>query len=358
MKKLTWLGLLLIILMALHQLLVIQAKNKVLDVLQKESPAPAQVQVFRGFLPIGQIWFRQLDFTSKLGNHLIQWNLPNGMVDLGFWAYLKGAYLIEELNLTDANWKTTLGGWDFKGIFNVKGLSKETIPVKETAKTIWCEKVNLTSPVIQGIFQDQTYPLVYQGQAVFTPVCIQPEGLVMPVHFEIAGKFTPTENATRLTATGNLFPSENRMNVDLALVAVEVPVLERYLGIASQNPGFPKIQVADWIRDGSLSVRLEANAQPEQIAGNLTLRLKRVRFGPQITESELVGDTLSPILQSLETQDDTLQLGPVAFQENLDTPEEEAFTQIQRGLASELLRKKPAAALQSGINLLKKMWDR
>ncbi len=337
-----------------HQWGLRYAKDSLTAALSEESGYPATVDSFQGFLPLGRVWLQDLKFKHLLPDgQAVDWRVPTAQANLGLLAYLRGSVEIQSLNIPKATWKTPLDkDWTLGGTLNLQGTSINGPTSQVDKDYLWCERALLTLPSVQGQFKNKIYDLVYGSSLEVAPFCLKGGDFTVPFKFSLAVDLTESGNAACLLAKGQHFPAEKRLQVDLRLVDIEVPVLERYLGIATHIPDFPKLEVADWIQGGSVSVQLRASADLKGVKGDLTLRLRKVQFGPEVVESELTGETLRPILDSIQTREDTLQLGPVSFAENLLTPKSEAWEQIQQGMVAELIKNDPAAALKTGVKML------
>lgn len=338
-----------------HQYLLLQARVMLTGALVEETGLPATVDSFQGFLPAGRIWLKELHFKSPLPDGPpVDWSVPTLNANLGLMAYLMGSMEIQNVDIWKASWKTILNdsGWTLSGNLNLKGTSSRRPPAGADKDYFWCEQARLTLPSVQGQFKGKSQDLLFHSSLDISPLCLKGGDFLLPCDFNLSANLSTQEDSTRLSARGRHTPKEKKIEVDLRLVDVEVPVLERYLEIASQIPDFPPLKARDWIRGGSVSIQLRVSAQLTQVNGDLTLRLRKVQFGPEIIDSELTGETLRPILDGIQTRQDTLQLGPVSFTENLLTPQSEAWDKIQQGMVSELIKNDPGAAFKAGARML------
>jgi hypothetical protein len=338
-----------------HQWLLRQAKVALIGSLSEESGYPATVNSFHGFLPFGRIWLQDLNFKNQLPDgQTLDWKLPTATANLRLISYLLGSVEVQDLDIKRASWKTSLAsGWTLGGLLNLQGSSNRRPPAAADKDYLWCEHALLTLPSIQGQFKGKSHDLLYDSSLEVTPFCLKGGEFLLPFDFNLAANLTIDKDSACLLAKGKHIPQEKRFQVDIRLVDIEVPVLDRYLGIATQIPGMLDLKVSDWIRSGSVSVQLHAETNPKGVKGDLTLRLMKVQFGKGVTESELTSETLRPILDSIQSREKTLQLGPVSFSENLMTLESEAWDQIQRGMVAELIKSDPGAALKTGAQMLK-----
>jgi len=182
---------------------------------------------------------------------------------------------------------------------------------------------------------------------------------VVPFDFHFQAHFDRGKKEPRLLAKGRQDQANHRLEIDLRVVAVDMPTVNRFLekGVALDATLAEVGQAArDWILAGSFSTRLQGEFTPEKAKGELTLRVREPRFGPNLKSQELVGQKLGPFLEALERRTDTIQLGPMPFEEDLKTPDrDEAFEQLQVALAAELIRAAPDAAIRAGAGILKNL---
>ncbi len=337
-----------------HQWSLRYAKASLIGTLTEESGYPATVSSFKGFLPTGQIWLTDLRFKNLLPNgQTLDWMVPTANANLSLISYLFGSVEVQSLDLRNATWKTSIpSGWNFSGTANLQGASNNRPPSQADKDYLWCERGLLTLPLVQGQYKSRSHDLLYDVSLEVEPFCLKGSKFLLPFDFNLAANLTRKENSARFLAKGKHTPAEKKFIADIRLADLEIPVFENYLEIAALVPDFPKLKVADWIRGGSVSVQLRTETEPKQIKGDLTLRLSKVQFGPSVIDSKLTSETLRPILDSIQSRQDTLQLGPVSFSENLVTPESEAWEQIQHGMVAELIKNDPGAALKSGVKML------
>jgi len=355
MKRLLLVLIVLVVLaVAGHQVLLRQAKVSLTSALYEESGSPATVASFKGFLPLGQVWLKELRFKTVFPDgETIDWDIPTANADLRLISYLLGSIEVQRIDIQKASWKTSpLSGWVLGGIGHLEGASRGRPPSKADKDYLWCEKALLTLPSVQGQFKGKSHDLLYNTSLEVKPFCMKGGEFLLPFDFDLAANLTGKEHSSRLLAKGKHTPQEKKTQVDIRLDGLEIPVLERYLGMAVQIPEMPKLKVSDWIRGGSVSIQLRAEAGTVLVKGDLTLRLMKVQFGPEVIDSELIGEKLRPILDSIQSKTTPLQLGPVSFEENLATPDSEAWGQIRNGMVAELIKNDPGAILKSGARLL------
>ena len=337
-----------------HQVLLRQAKVSLISALYEESGSPAAVASFKGFLPLGQVWLKELRFKNVFPTgETIDWDIPTANADLRLISYLLGSVEVQSLDIRSASWKTSpISGWVLGGLCHLEGASTRRPPSKADKDYFWCERALLTLPSVQGQFKGKNHDLVYDSSLEVKPFCMKGGEFLLPFDFDLATNLTSNENSSRVLAKGKHTPQEKKVQVDIRLVDLEVPVLERYLGMAVQIPEVPKLNVSDWIRGGSVSIQLRAEAGTSIVKGDLTLRLMKVQFGPEVIDGDMMGENLRPILDSIQSRKTPLQLGPVSFEENLMTMDSEAWGQIRNGMVAELIKNDPGAVLNSGAKLL------
>ncbi|KXK31067.1 MAG: hypothetical protein UZ16_OP3001003035 [Candidatus Hinthialibacteria bacterium OLB16] len=338
-----------------HYFVVVYARTFVLEALRETGKYPATVGSFQGIIPIGRVWGKDLRFMTRMEDQGIQWELPDFNVNLAFLSYVRDRIHIQSLEAPAANWSTTLPtGWKVDGKLDISGSSSGQAPAILTAESIWCQNLDLAWRDVQVEIKGKKQPLIHQASLDLSPFSLKKTDL-FPVPFDFHGKVLLTDQpgSPQVLFSGHHVTAEKHLQADIRVLDLQVPVLEKYLAIAGQAPQFPKIRASDWIRSGSFSVHLTADSRLPTIQGTLTLRLKGVQFGPKISQSKEVAENISPILESFQKREDTVQLGPIEFKENLLTRDGEAFQQIQRGLIAEVIKNDPGAAIQSGVNLLR-----
>jgi len=353
------LGVFLLGLVVVHQWTVYRVKNMVRDTLRKDSGYPARISSFKGFLPTGSFWGKGIEFKTALGRDSIDWNVPSLRLRLLPGPFFRGRYCIQNLETENVAWVFNLRDLRGKmeGDLKVRATSKESPPRNLPKEALWCERLVLSVDRPSGVVRETQLDLFRDASLQLEPFSLYDGAPVLPFDFALKAVLGQGEGSPNLHVTGRQDQSQNRIDADIWCDSIGLPAIEWGLQAASVlDPTLRELKgrAREWIEGGSFAIRLRAVVAQKKTLGELTLRLSHPRFGETLKVQELAGQTLRTFLEAFERREDTIQLGPIPFEEDLATPREEGWEQIQKGLVAALVSQAPGAALETGAGVLRK----
>jgi hypothetical protein len=344
-----------------NQYAVYRIKGAITDSLRKDSVYPASIRSFQGILPIGRFWLSGMQFITRFGDQSVNWILPSATANLKTTSFLGGCWEIQGIDAPGVGWKVSLpkGKGVIEGILSLHGASSARPPKNFPGETLWCERAEVTLPYARGEFKGRSLNILNKTRLEVSPFTLKDGAPYLPFAFNLRAELDQSGEGACLVAKGKMTPLEKRTEADIQLAGAHPADVDRYLAAAADIDELRGLRAADWIADGSFSIRLVADALATKVKGELTIRFLGVHFGEKARQEEVSGQALEHVLQLFENRTDTVQLGPVPFVEDLTTPNDEAFPQIEKGLAAELLRAASGAALKSGAkNLLQGLFKK
>jgi hypothetical protein len=353
--------LLLIGLVGLHEYFVYQLKGGLQDAIRRDSGYPARIESFRGFLPAGSVWVEGFEFKTHLTEETadnIQWQFPSGSLNIRVVPLFMAQYHIDSILAPNLHWQAqipTLEG-QFQGNVDLSGHSQGEAPEGLSEETIWCETVNAVLTDLTGSWQGKSVELPPRTEVRLENLTLRDGAPTKPLHFEVRSELSDRSGGPLFLASGTQDQEGRKLRSDLRLVGVTREDLGRVLKtviVFDPNSTLIRDLANEWIEGGSFSARLSSMATTSSVSGEVTLRIKGPRFGSGVRDEEVAGQPIGPFLDALESREDTIVIGPLAFNENLATPQTEAFDQIQRGLVAEIVKNAPGAALKTGAGLLR-----
>ena len=363
MGRKKWLILLIVFLAGLagvHQWVVLRIKSIATDTLRDSSNYPARIQSLRGFLPAGAFWAKNAEFKTTFGEDSVDWEIPNFYLNLNPECFITNRYSIEELVARDLTWLVRLRGLRAKleGDLTVLASSRTAPPEGLPEETVWSESLELVSNHPTGEINEVSIDLIRKTRLRVEPFSFRNGEPVLPFDFDLKVCLSDDDEGPLLLARGRQDQINHHVEADLRAVALDLPTVERYLKtVAVLDPTLGEIgKIArSWVESGSFSVRLQTDVTAETAKGQITIRFIAPRFGEELKQQQLADQSLEPFLEAFEGRTDTIQLGPVSFQEDLTTSKEEAWEMIQTGLAAALIAQAPGAALKTGVGALKSL---
>lgn len=361
MDRKKWLILLVVFLVGIvgvHQWVVLQIKGIACDTLRDSSNYPARIQSLKGFLPTATFWAKNVEFKTAFGNDALDWKIPSLSLDLNPECFFVSRYSIENLEARNLGWVLRLRDLraKFEGDLTVLASSTTPAPDNLPEDTVWSEALELSSNHPTGEINGAKIDLVRETSLRIEPFSFRNGQPVLPFDFDLRVSLTEDEEGPAFLARGHQDQVQHHVNADLRAVAMDLPTVERCLRTASGlDPTmgeFAKL-ARSWVQGGSFSVRLQTEMTPEIVKGRITVRLQSPRFGEGLKNFELADQPVAPFLQAFERRTDTIQLGPVPFEEDLTTAKDEAWGMLQTGFAAALLAQAPGAALKTGLDALK-----
>jgi hypothetical protein len=295
-------------------------------------------------------------FMTRFGDQEVTWSIPAGEANLRVLSAFSGIWDLQSVAIRNAAWKVALPGalGNIEGVLNAQAEAETPAPDGLPRDTIWSGTARVEVPSVRGAFRGKPLDLVYQSRLTLTPFSLRDGAPHLPYDFQLVANLTELEGGAALQARGHHVPLEKNLDADIQLVGIDPPLVERYLVLAHESRELRDFRIADWVEDGSFSVRLTAHARLTKVNGEISFRFLKVRFGSEVHEVLPEGEVAQKMLGLFEGRTDTVQLGPIPFTEDLATPKEEAWDQIQRGLLAALLKAGSGEALKSGtMNLLK-----
>lgn len=341
-----------------NQFLVMTIRSEIEKGLREESLYPVKIGRFFGALPIGRFWFGDAQFITPMDGVKVEWTIPKGFLNLKASAALTPVWAVDGLLIENLRSvvRTDDGNLTVEGVFELFGKSIGSMPNELPPGSIWCPHVSLTSPSIDGLWLNNPLGSLHDSRLVVSPFAFFPDSgkFILPFDFSLNTFLTPDTTKSQVSVKGNMTPEKNELSADIQLLSIDPATIDQVIASASKIlVELREEKASNYIRDGSISVRLRADANPRMVKGEITLRLKGLQFGDLIRESEFAGDQTERILGMVEKRTDTLQLGPVPFAEDLSTPEEEAVDQIQKGFIAEAARLAVGSGLMEGLGMLK-----
>jgi hypothetical protein len=332
--------------------------------MREETGYPAQIRKLTGVLPFGEFHAQGVDFKTRFGPlDFIHWKIPDLRLDLRFVPFFSNVYVVESLDAQGIEWifdAQTMGG-KIEGDLTVRGQS-ESLPPELPADTVWCEHVLFTTLAPTGSINARNLELPHRTSFEVTPFSLREGAPVLPFEFDFEAQLTEELLGPRIEATGAQNQKESRFEAKVGAYALDKETIDRVLLTAlAFDPEMEEVRelAREWILDGSFAVLLDVQSTPNRVAGEITLRLSKPRFGEGLKNQELTSDqSIRPFLESFEKREDTIELDGLKFNENLITPEVEAFDQLQATAAAAVLKAAPDAAIETGVGLIRNLFKK
>jgi len=344
-------------LVALHQLAASSIKHSFEKDLRDHGSYPARIGSFRTILPLGRFWLRDASFRSQLPEGTIRWTMPNAKLELNPLRMLQNRYEIREFQIRGLGWEASFPHEDLRlsGMVRAEGHSGTPAPADLPEDSAWCEQVLVQCFPIQGQLRGKSVELFEKMKVSVHSLTFVDGFPVRPFDLSFRADFMKRPELGQLLIDGSHDPHKRSLTADIRIIGLQRPTIERYLPVLEQVSGLDGLAASDWIESGSVSIRLRVDPVTEvRMAGNLTLRFDRVKFG-KLVRGEEEQDPIALLLSSLEGKEETIQLGPVPFEGSPLLLEEEIVPKICTGLLAQLVALDPGAAVEAGGGILRKI---
>lgn len=349
---------------ALHGWIVGRIGNLITESMREETGYPTHIKKMTGVLPLGQFRAQGFDFKTRFGPlDFIHWNIPDLRLDLSVVPFFSKVYVIEALDAQSIEWvfdAQTMGG-KVRGDLTVRGDS-QSLPPELPADTIWCEHLKFSTLAPTGSINAKDLELPHRTSLSVTPFSLREGEPVLPFEFEFEAQLSSDLLGPRIEATGSQDQKESRFEAEVGAYALDKETVDRILLTAlAFDPEMEEARelARKWILDGSYAILLEIQSSPTRVAGDITLRLSKPKFGEDLKNQEFASDqSIRPFLESFEEQIGTIELEGIKFDEDLTTAEMEAWTQLGTSALAAVLKAAPDAAIETGVGLIRNLFKK
>ncbi|MCA9439178.1 MAG: hypothetical protein KC964_00105 [Candidatus Omnitrophica bacterium] len=309
--------------------------NGIREAILEETDFPPVLKGFTGVIPMGRFSADYLEAKTRIEENLLEIKTTDISLHLDPAKYLRELYEIRNLQVESvvASYAMPEENLSFQGRFAIVANSTQSGPDDNPPGSLWTEELKVRLKSLDANYRNRELNLLNKANLELLPVNFVPEaGLQGQTDFHFEGFLTPDETTDRVKIDGTYQSENQHLRVEASLNSLQFPPRVKWIDQWLQEG--EGVQLADVISSGSVSYRIHGEMEGNIFKGEMWLRALRPRFGKALRD--LAEDyPVAPLLDLLERQSETIELGPIQIDEDLSTPILESGALIIGGLTKE-----------------------